>query len=289
MEEEKTINIAVIGGDKREEVLVKILAEKGFKVTVLAENNLNIPDIFYTDNLAILLHDADIVIAPISGTDENSFLKSTFIKDRLQLNSLFFDLMKKDALFLIGIVTEKLKKLLESRSILFVELTHLNCFAIQNAVPTAEGAIKIAIEETEITIQNSKILVFGLGKIGISLAWRVKLLGADTFAVTRNKDAVARGMDLGIKMLSYDFLKDYLPKVDIIYNTVPSKIITEDFIKLLNKRAVIIDLASYPGGTDFMFARKMGIKAIHALGLPGKIAPITAGKILANTILDLLK
>ena len=263
--------------------------EKGFHVSVLAENNLSIPDLFYTDDPAILLHDADVVIAPISGLDENSFLRSTYINDKIQLNISFFDLMKKDTLFLIGVVTEKLKKILEGKSISFIELSCFESFAIQNAVPTAEGAIKIAIEETEITIQNSKIMIYGLGKIGISLAWRLKLLGADTFAVTRNKEAVARGMDLGIKMISYNKIRYYLPETDIIFNTVPSKVITDDSLRLMKKRAVIIDLASYPGGTDFDSARKRGIKAIHALGLPGKVAPITAGKILANTIIELLE
>ena len=47
------------------------------------------------------------------------------------------------------------------------------------------------------------------------------------------------------------------------------------------KHTVIIDLASPPGGTDFALATEMGIKTIHALGLPGKVAPVTAGRILA--------
>ncbi|NLM97508.1 MAG: dipicolinate synthase subunit DpsA [Halanaerobiaceae bacterium] len=282
-------NIAVIGGDKREEVLIRILLEKGFKVSVLSENNLGIDELFYTDDHALLLQNADVVIAPVSGLDDNLFLKSRFINNNIQLNSSFFDLMKKDALFLIGVVTEKLKKLLEEKSISFVELASLDSFAIKNAVPTAEGAIKIAIEETGFTIHNSKVIIYGLGRIGIPLAWRLKVLGADTYAVTRSKEAAARGMDLGIKMITYNLLDDYLPAMDIIFNTVPCKIITEESLSLVKKSAVIIDLASYPGGVDFESAGRMGIKAIHAPGLPGKLAPVTAGKILADTIIEILE
>jgi dipicolinate synthase subunit A len=51
---------------------------------------------------------------------------------------------------------------------------------------------------------------------------------------------------------------------------------------------LIIDLASKPGGTDFRFAEKRGIKAMLAPGLPGIVAPRTAGRIIAKTLSELL-
>jgi dipicolinate synthase subunit A len=47
---------------------------------------------------------------------------------------------------------------------------------------------------------------------------------------------------------------------------------------------LIIDLASKPGGTDFRYAEKRGIKALLAPSLPGIVAPKTAGQILANAL-----
>jgi dipicolinate synthase subunit A len=52
---------------------------------------------------------------------------------------------------------------------------------------------------------------------------------------------------------------------------------------------LIIDLASKPGGTDFRYAEKRGIKALLAPGLPGIVAPKTAGQIVANVMAQLLK
>ena len=43
-----------------------------------------------------------------------------------------------------------------------------------------------------------------------------------------------------------------------------------------------------PGGTDFDFAEKQGIKALLAPGLPGIVAPKTAGQIIANVLCNLL-
>lgn len=157
---------------------------------------------------------------------------------------------------MIGFANPKLKRLMEEKGMNYLELARLDELAILNAIPTAEGAIKIAIEETDITLYASKILVYGLGKVGLTLAWRLKALGADTYGVTRNRAAIARGKDLGIKMLNYASLNKYLPDMDILFNTAPALLIDKEAIALLKEEAVIIDLASAPGGTDFSAARK---------------------------------
>ena len=53
--------------------------------------------------------------------------------------------------------------------------------------------------------------------------------------------------------------------------------------------ALIIDLASLPGGTDFAAAEELGLHAEHALALPGRCAPQTAGALIAQTVLTILE
>ena len=53
--------------------------------------------------------------------------------------------------------------------------------------------------------------------------------------------------------------------------------------------ALIIDLASLPGGTDFAAAEELGLHAEHALALPGRCAPQTAGALIAQTVLAILE
>lgn len=267
---------------------MEILAERGFKLSVLSDRPLKGPGLFISSNIEQVVRNADVVIAPMSSIDEEGYLKNTFVEERIQLNSGFFNLLNKNVLFLIGFANPLLKKILEDNGINYIELSRLDDLAILNAIPTAEAAIKIAIEETDITLASSNILVYGLGKVGLSLAWRLKALGANTFAVTRDGAAIARGKDLGIEMLTYDSVKTYLPDMDIIFNTVTALVIDKESIALLKEAALIIDLASSPGGTDFSAARERGIKAILAPGLPGKTAPVTAGKILADLIPDLI-
>ena len=282
------INIAVIGGDKREEYLINYLASMGYQLSVLTDKKIKHKNVSSFSRLNDFLKDADVVIAPMSSTDSDGYLKSTFVQEMIKLDEAFFSQLKEGCLFLIGILKEDIKETIKKYSIKYYELAKLEDLAIMNAIPTAEGAIKIAIEETDITLYNSKILTYGLGKVGLSLVWRLKQLGAKTYAVTRDKGAIARGKDLGIKMIDYDELQHFLPKMDIIYNTVPIQIIDYESILLMKKGAIIIDLASAPGGVDFQAAEEFSVKAIQALGLPGKIAARSASKILADIIPELI-
>jgi dipicolinate synthase subunit A len=75
-----------------------------------------------------------------------------------------------------------------------------------------------------------------------------------------------------------------MQSTDIVFNTVPALVINREVIKTANPECLIIDLAASPGGTDFEAANQFGIKAILAPGLPGKVAPVSAGKILAEVI-----
>ncbi|QTL98370.1 dipicolinate synthase subunit DpsA [Iocasia frigidifontis] len=282
------IRIGVIGGDKREEVLIDNLAQQGFTFKVLKKNALDTKAVKYFNDLKEVISDVDAVLAPMSSTDHEGYLKSTFDNRSIKLDRNFFSLLGPQKPFIIGIARPSIKKELEFAGVNYIELARQADLAILNAIPTAEGAIKIAIEETDYTLYNSRTLVFGLGKVGLTLAWRLRMLGAESYAVTRDRKAAARGKDLGIKMFAYEELNGIISDTNILFNTVPVRIISKEIISLLKKDSVIIDLASAPGGTDFTEAEKAGIKAILALGLPGKIAPVTAGKILADILPGLL-
>ena len=75
----------------------------------------------------------------------------------------------------------------------------------------------------------------------------------------------------------------------ILINTIPSIVVDQSMLRRMNNQAVIIDLASKPGGIDFDYAESIGIKTIHALGLPGMVAPKTAGEILAIQVIKLIE
>ena len=159
---------------------------------------------------------------------------------------------------------------------------------VLNAIPTAEGAIQIAMEEVKHTIHASKCLVLGNGRIGKILAKMLAGLGADVTVAARKNADRAMAMAFGLKSTSFCNLYEEIGDFDIIFNTVPSLILDADLIKKTSRNTLIIDLASRPGGVDFESARKIGTKVIWALSLPGKVAPYTAGDIIGKTILNIL-
>ena len=172
----------------------------------------------------------------------------------------------------------------ENKMIKNIDLLQLETLTILNAIPTAEGTIKIAIEETEITIHESKIMIFGYGRIGKILCKNLKDLGANIYCVARREEDLTWIREEGYIPVSYQEVENKASKVDIIINTVPSLVIEEKIIKQLKKSCLIIDVASNPGGVDKNIAKRYKIKVITALGIPGKIAPLTAAEYIKEVI-----
>ena len=73
----------------------------------------------------------------------------------------------------------------------------------------------------------------------------------------------------------------------LIINTVPAPVLTREIIGETRRGCLVIDLASQPGGTDFAAAAELSRRAVHALSLPGKCAPVTAGGIIAEAALNI--
>ena len=82
-----------------------------------------------------------------------------------------------------------------------------------------------------------------------------------------------------------DVIKDY----DVIVNTIPHIILQGDILQKINKDTLLLDLASGEGGINKEEAQENKINLIKALGIPGKISPITTAKILKETIYEILE
>ena len=160
---------------------------------------------------------------------------------------------------------------------------------IKNAMITAEGAIQTAMSETAFTINGSKCLVMGYGRIGKMLSNLLQKLGADVTCSARKESDLALIECNGLKPIRTIELNDELTDFDIIFNTIPNCILTYDKLSKIRCDTTIIDLASKPGGVDFSGAKKLGLKAIWATSLPGKVAPITSGKIISDTIFNIIR
>ena len=113
-------------------------------------------------------------------------------------------------------------------------------------------------------------------------------MGAHVTAAARRPESLAWARAYGYQTLNIEKLEGGLAEFDVVVNTVPARILSEEDLEDLRPGCLVIDLASKPGGVDLEAAARLGVKVIWALSLPGKVAPVTAGKSIKITIYNIL-
>lgn len=274
-------SILIAGGDLRQIYCGKYLAEK-FDVYFAGFESRYIPD-----NLKIFSECQnfifDFVIFSVPPLKEEEYINTPFSEKLLSADEIKSHI-DKDTVIFCGKADDNFKKLFYENSVYdYMERDELN---ILNAVPTAEGAVYIALEELPVTLSNSRVLITGFGRIGKVLAEILKGFGADITVMTKSFKSMAWAKAMNFKVCSKD---DINSSYNLIFNTAPVLIFDYDTLEKLGTETILIDLASKPGGVDFKSAGEIGIKAIWALGLPGKTAPVTAGEIIAETVENIIK
>ena len=280
-------NISIIGGDLRIVFLAKMLAKEEYKIKVYGlENSKEIKEcknIIECNSIEDAIENCNIVISAIPFSKDGTTLNAPLCSDEI-LIARFLEKIENKILIAGNINAEIMEKAKE-RNIKCVDLMKKEELVIYNTIATAEGAIQIAVEETTKTIFDSNILVLGFGRVGKVVAERFKGLKANVYCEARKEEDIAWIKTYGYNDIHLEKIDNELDKFDIIINTIPVKIINEEQLKNIKKDCIIIDLASNPGGVDYEKAKEYGIKAIHALALPGKVAPYTSAEFIKG-ILD---
>lgn len=279
--------IAIIGGDARYLELIRQL--QALTDTTLLLIGFDKLEQGFTGLKQMDIDDVtpsslDAIILPITGTNSDGNVEPVFSEKPIYLSLDWFKQLRKSAIVFSGIANDYLTDAVNSANAKLIPLLDRDDVAIYNSIPTAEGTIMMAIEHTDFTIHSSRVVVVGFGRVGNTVANKFSALGAKvSVSATRMKD-LARVTEMGLTAIPLDQLASYMENCDLLINTIPAPVIGKEEMKHLPSHAVIIDLASKPGGTDFAYAKQRGIKAILSRSLPSIVAPKTAGKILADVI-----
>jgi len=284
------IQVALIGGDARQLEVIRKFSELDASVQLIGFDNLKYAFNGITKSTlnVEILRGMDAIILPPVGTDDKGYVESIFSTNELILTEEHIAALPKYAKVYTGMAKDYLKDICSVQGIELIELFARDDVAIFNSIPTAEGALMMAIQNTDFTIHGSQCMVLGLGRIGMTLARTLQALGAHIKMGVLKPEQFARAWEMGFEPFYTTELSHQVTNIDLLFNTIPSMIVTAQIIANIPNRALIIDLASKPGGTDFRFAEKRGIKAMLAPGLPGIVAPRTAGLIIAKTLSELL-
>ena len=283
MIENKTF--CVIGSDARLKRIVTKLTSSECTVYALGMKDfVYVSEYLKIDSLKNALEKSDVVILPLPLSKDDEYLNCDEI---ISLDEVFEHLTSKKQVF-AGKVSEKVKAKAKKYNITINDYLTREEMAVENAVPTAEGAVEIAMRETTKTIFGTNYLVTGYGKTAKVLSNLLKSMGAKVDITARKYSDLSVANVNGCGSFHISKLQELAKNYEVIFNTVPSLIITEEILKTL-KNTIIIDLASLPGGVDFKSAEKLGVKTIHALSLPSKVAPDTAGDIILKTVKNMIK
>ena len=290
-------NFLIVGGDKRISFLAKRLSKDGNSVYTFANDVEGISAIEKIEDIKNYKY--DIVISSMPLTKDNLNVYAPLSSKKITLNEL--KKLSKGKIFIAGKIPKDFENIEEDlNKNISKETENSTNFAhnvnktydflkdevitILNTIPTAEGAIQIAMEETNYTLSGKKALVIGFGRVGKTLANMLAKFGMEVYCEARKQTDLAWIRAYGYNPIPLDTMKNNLCKMDIIFNTVPVQILDKSTLILLNKKTIIIDLASAPYGVDYETAKKLGIKAILAQALPGKVAPATSAEYLQEFV-----
>lgn len=235
----------------------------------------------YNENLVQSLEEAEYVIMPTPLTKDGINITGAERLDTV------IPLIKHKTVF-AGRIPEDVRKNFDANHITYYDLMEQEDLALKNTIPTAEGVILKILQEQKTTIFNSNILVLGFGKCGKTLADRLYGLKANVFCEARRKKDLAQIESLGYNSVDIAKLEEFLPDMDIVINTVPYMLLNKKMLELLKRDALVIDIASAPGGTDFEHCKEKGISAYLELGIPARIAPVSAACYIKEVIDSIL-
>lgn len=252
----------IIGGDLRNRKLIEILRKDGHELEDYIEiNNYKLRESIKEKNF-------DAVIGPIPFTNDEETLNASFSKEKCHIDQLIPFL--EGQTLIAGPISGNLINKMQKYNIKAIDIMEHEELVIYNTIATAEGTIEIAIANTEKNLHESKILILGFGRVAKTLAVKLKCLSRSVTCAARKISDFAWINTLGLNIQNINNLDNNLKEYDIIINTVPQIILTDEKIKKINENTLIIDLASNPGGVDQESIKKTSIKYIWASGIPRK-------------------
>lgn len=267
-----------IGGDRRQQYAARYIANAGHSVITGDD----------CADLDSLVAKADYIVLPLPVSRDSVRVNSPLSQSPVALKSIVRALRAGQTVF-AGMPEADFVKSVECKGAVLYDYYKSDALAILNSISTAEGIIFEIIGNTDKNIHSSKIAVIGYGKAGSAIARRLVALGAEVSVAARSESARAQAVSDMCKADELYKIAERAKEFDIVINTVPARVLEEDFIKNLPESCLIIEVASAPYGVDFEAAEKHGIRVLCVPSLPGRVSPKSAGEVIAKTILEAVK
>jgi dipicolinate synthase subunit A len=273
-----SLTIAMLGGDAREQEIARLAAATG--ATVRAHGfpwpQGGIAGVTHLDDPAAVLEGARFALFPIPGIAANGALFAPAAPAPIIPTHAMLAAMAPLGHIILGWADKNLKAHADGLQLKIHEYEWDRALMLRRTPAIIEGLLRIVIENTAITIHDANVCVVGQGTIGAVLARYMVALGAHTHVAARNSEQRAAAYVAGATPHELADLPTLAPRLDMVFSTVPSRVIGTDVLERLPRSALLVDLAAPPGGIDFETAKLLGLKAVWGRGL-GSRAPVTVG------------
>ena len=284
--------VSVIGGDERALYAARYLAKRGCvcRLFYLGDRKNPCAEGFERGQcvapymLYEAMDGADCLLLPLPLSLDRIHLNAPYSQISLPLAELARQIPREIPLFGGGLSAVALS----GRRGLTVDLLKDEEFAAKNALPTAEGALALAILHHKGLLFGSRCAILGYGRIASALLPMLLSLGVHCTVFARRETARLAAQQAGAEGISFEELPCRLPSFDLVFNTVPETVIAPAHCSLFKKESLFVELASSPYGMSDETRRKLGAKHLFAPSLPGKYAPLYAGSLIGERMLSLL-
>ena len=277
------MRFAVLGGDRRSALLAEQLLRDGHRVRSFALEKAALPKEVPRDScLQAAVYGADCVILPVPA-EAGGVLNAPLSDAALPMEELIGALWPGQLLCGGKFSDESCRAALRGK-LRVEDLLRRPDFPVGNAALTAEGALGLLISNGDRALFQSRVLVTGFGRIARLLLPRLLALGAAVTVAARS--AVDRAMvrALGGAGLDFSQLEAVIGDFDFIVNTVPARVLSDAALCCVSPGALLLELASPPGGFDRTLAENIGLQVLAAPGLPGKCAPYAAARLMKEAV-----
>jgi dipicolinate synthase subunit A len=274
----KSLRIGMLGGDRREQEIARRAAATGADVRAYGFPwpEGGIAGVVYLSDPAAVLDNAKFALFPIPGMSLTGALFAPAAEKPIIPDRALLSRMAVPAHIILGWADKNLKMHADALSIRLHEYEWDRSLMLHRTPAIVEGLLKIVIENTDSTIHGANACVVGQGTIGAVLTRYLVAVGARTAVVARNPEQRAAAFVAGATPHRFEELPDIASRLDLLFSTVPARVVGETVLSQLKRSALIVDVAAPPGGVDFNCAKRLGLKAIWGRGL-GSRAPVTVG------------
>lgn len=285
-------DFAVVGGDRRFFYLAQFLKNKKFKV--IGFNLFNFENEICEFEVATSLQEALMSaknwVLPIPVSRDGIFLNvEKKVSAKLKISEIL-SLARKEVGVFGGAFSNCLHANFKKRVKFIYDYLESESFAVFNAGLTAQAAIAQAVLKSSFNFNSSCCLVLGFGRCGKLLALELKKLCFKVVVCTRNEIQLAWARALGFEAFNLACLGSGKPtnlkQFNLIFNTIPKKILSGSILDSLNEEVFIFDIT--PNGIDSKELEKKSINFFVSLQIPGKFKPKPSAEYLSNLVVEFL-